>query len=215
MTRRRKIPETIRQQWGPSLHLWNAVPVAHPVVWDVVTRAQTLHARSAEDARAQATIDYAIEQAAAALLTDARIAHVFGPRAVRALLRWEITGQFEETRLLHLEPNGQATLQMSGDPPVVALVGPIPVDQVDPVVEYARWQQARLRGQDLVEVGGHPPDKPNTLTGNAEDDLTRARQWCAWRREGFAWKQIAARAGWDWRTVKRWVLWLKRQEGGT
>lgn len=81
---------------------------------------------------------------------------------------------------------------------------------------YAAVELLYLDPKISIKPVGHPPDKPNTLTGDPVQDRALAHDWSQVQITGrLSWKEIAKRAGFDPRTVRRWVLWHRSHELGT
>lgn len=81
---------------------------------------------------------------------------------------------------------------------------------------YAAAQTLYLDPNPVLSRVGHQPNQPNTLTGDPDEDLALARKWRELKHSDLlSWKQIAGRAAYDWRTVRRWVLWIESQGLGT
>jgi hypothetical protein len=156
--RRRKEPPDVVEARRPSLVVWSTTWLAHPEAGERIERARRLRREVPFDAIRQALVKQLLIEAATILLSEPDFAALFPPETVAKALVDDVedTAPTDPAYLLRLQPDQTWTLATSGDPPEVAIEGRIPLDQVDAVKQYAAWQQARLRDEDVKLPAGRP-----------------------------------------------------------
>jgi hypothetical protein len=127
-------------------------------------------------------VEQLIAEAAGILLSEPQFAAVFTQQMVLQVLLLDVFDQSpqEPAYLRHLRPEDTWTLKTSWDPAEVMISGDISIDQMDAAKQYAEWQQAYLRGEDLALPRGRPRGSymysPSTFRRALEAVILRSQQ---------------------------------------
>jgi hypothetical protein len=196
---RRKVPRAVTDRLKPSKEVWQAVWLAHPEAGIRIEQARELTAHLPFDAVRRAMVEQLIAEAAGILLSEPQFAAVFTQQMVLQVLLLDVFDQSpqEPAYLRHLRPEDTWTLKTSWDPAEVMISGDISIDQMDAAKQYAEWQQAYLRGEDLVGPGGRPRGSGVLTRDQLRTVVLRetAARWQAHPSREPGIREVAARIG--------------------
>lgn len=156
---RKREPHGLAAQREPSKAVWQAAWLAHPEASSRVEQARQLIAHPPPfDAVRRAMVEQLVIEAAAIVLSDSWFAAVFTQRLVMDVLLADVLDRrpHAPSYLHRLRPEDTWTLVTSGERAEVAIQGRVPLDQIDSAKQYAEWQQAYLRDEDLALPRGRP-----------------------------------------------------------